>query len=376
MHQLDLGKNSMDGKRVYIFHEDKQDEPIAVVESKKSRKYPSTRTAIDLAMMEFDPIQFIIAGLLPIGLSIIVGLSKIGKSLLTVMMTLAVGNGQRLFETLDTIKSQVLLLSMEDKERTLHNRVIKMLPKYPASDEVKVATEWGHDFEENLQFLKAYLEDHSMVRLVVIDTLSLFCGESNKGTYTSDYKNLSKLRDISIDYDISILAVHHIVKNPPKDWLSAPYGSHGISGAADSIMFLERNRELKSAKLRYAVRDGESGSHSLRLNSKNLTWEEAGSPHPLQNKPEQRQLFDILHSAKRPMTLAEITNQSGKKKTNVHKMLRSMVGKGILLQSKHGVYAIARFLEDNPNSMVDQVDFPSPEKANAANTSEFRYLWS
>lgn len=360
----------------YILHEARNYTVPVKVETKKQKKYPATITAIDLAVMEFDPIQFIIDTILPIGLTILAGLPKIGKSILTVMMMLAVGNGKRLLESLATKKAEVLLISLEDGERTLHNRVIKMLKKFPPCDQVHIATEWGDGFEVNLSYLELFLEDHPLVGLVIIDTLALFTGKKVKGSYFADYENVNKLKKLAEKTNIAILAVHHVVKALPKDWLSGLYGSHGIPGAADTLLLLERVRGTEKGRLHFTGRESGDGSINLKFNKKILIWEEA--EFEPQVTPESRVLYDLVDAAKRQMTLAEITALSGKNKTNVQKMLRGMVENGILVQPKRGVYVISTLTDaDNgPSDMVDTVAFPPVDQMNAANTTEFRYLWS
>jgi hypothetical protein len=352
-----------------ILHEAKQDEPLVKVKPSKKRKYPPTITVLDLLLMQFDPIQFIIETILPVGLTIIAGLPKTGKSLLTVMMMLAVGKGLRLFVSLGTVKSEVLLISLEDRRRTIYNRVKKMMKRFPPTDQVQISTEWEKNFEENLDSLKNFLDDHPRVRLVIIDTLAFFTGKKVRGSYFADYENVTKLRIIANERNIAILAVHHVKKTPQKDWLSGLYGSHGIPGAADSLLYLERMRGGKTANLHFTSRESEDGSINLKFNKDYLIWEEAG--YEPQITPERRELWDIINNSNRPLSLKEITARSGKKLTNVQKMLKGMVDDDLLVQPKRGQYVISPDLKED--RVV--VDFPSVDEINYQSTSDFRNMW-
>jgi hypothetical protein len=288
------------------------------------------------------------------------------------MMMLAVGKGMRLFESLGTVKSEVLLISLEDRRRTIYNRVKKMIKRFPPTDQVHIATKWEKNFEENLDSLKNFLEDHPGVRLVIIDTLAFFTGKKVRGSYFADYENVTKLREIVNERNISILAVHHVVKATKKDWLSGLYGSHGIPAAADALLYLERMRGSESAMLHFTGRESGDGSINLKFNEEFLIWEEAGYEPPV--TPERRSLWDIVDKANRPMLLKEITARSGKKRTNVQKMLKGMIDDGLLVQPKRGVYDISPELKAD-RVMVDSVDFPNVDEIKAENISDFRYMW-
>ena len=79
----------------------------------------------DLLQMHLPPQQFIVEGLLPVGLAMIVGATKTGKSFLTLQQCLAVSQGEPLWNY-QTKKGHVLYLALEDPWTRLQKRVQNM----------------------------------------------------------------------------------------------------------------------------------------------------------------------------------------------------------------------------------------------------------
>ena len=79
----------------------------------------------DLLQMHLPPQQFIVEGLLPVGLVMIVGATKTGKSFLTLQLCLAVSQGEPLWNY-PTKKGHVLYLALEDPWTRLQKRVLSM----------------------------------------------------------------------------------------------------------------------------------------------------------------------------------------------------------------------------------------------------------
>src|SRR5262245_24639725 len=85
-------------------------------------------SALDLQRKEFNPISYVVTGLIPDGLSILVGRPKIGKSWLALEIVLAVASkdgtclGGRKVE-----HGNVLYCACEDSERRLQSRITKLI---------------------------------------------------------------------------------------------------------------------------------------------------------------------------------------------------------------------------------------------------------
>ena len=98
-------------------------EDFSSTQAKKRKKYKKlmTQSGDDLMKKEVRPVQFVVDGLLPRGLSIVAGKRKEGKSWLILDMCFSVAAGEKFFDH-DTEQGTVLYLDLEDPETRLIQR--------------------------------------------------------------------------------------------------------------------------------------------------------------------------------------------------------------------------------------------------------------
>jgi hypothetical protein len=290
------------------------------------------------------------------------------------MIASSVGNGIKLFGMLETKKTDALFISFEDGRNAIQRRISAMASLYPPCPSVHVAMEWGRDFDDKKSHLENYLKANKNTGLVIIDTFALFCANKKKSGYTAEYSNSSDIKKIADKNKIGIIAIHHVTKNIPDDWISALYGTHGAVAAADSILFLERSRGTSQGKLHYTGRNIEEGSLNLRFNGTALVWElDDESTCDLDLHPERREIYDLLDSAKKPMRLSEIGAAVTKSTTNVQNLLLKMIQLNLVTKVRHGVYAAVSKRQNispniEPTVPVDLMD--------AVRSADCRYVWS
>ena len=76
--------------------------------------------------------------------------------------------------------------------------------------------------------------------------------------YQEDYKAMSGLQDITKTYNVALVVVQHERKTASiEDWLENISGSQAITGGADSILTLKRERSRADAILKMTGRDFE-----------------------------------------------------------------------------------------------------------------------
>lgn len=110
---------------------------------------------------------FVVDGLIPQGLSVLSGSSKIGKSWLMLWLGIQVASGQPVWE-FETHKSDVLYLCLEDTYARIQSRLYKITDEAPA--ELRIATtsfQIGNGLEQQIE---QYLTDFPQTKLVIIDT--------------------------------------------------------------------------------------------------------------------------------------------------------------------------------------------------------------
>lgn len=133
---------------------------------------------------------FVVDGLIPQGLSVLSGSSKIGKSWLMLWLGIQVARGQPVWE-FETHKSDVLYLCLEDTYARIQSRLYQITDEAPP--ELRIATtsfQIGNGLEQQIE---QYLSDFPKTKLVIIDTFQKVRDSKStggkSGMYAGDYYN-------------------------------------------------------------------------------------------------------------------------------------------------------------------------------------------
>ena len=220
----------------------------------------------ELMATPYPPKNFIVAEMLPEGLTLLCGPSKIGKSWLVLQLCICVALGVR-FLGFNTLPCDVLYLALEDTFSRVKDRVSRMTDDCPARLRFAIqAGTLGGTLEEQLTLHKSLYPE---TKLVVIDTLQKVRGTSdpkaNKSVYGKDYADIGALKKLADDLSVAIVLVHHLRKLQDKD---DPFneisGSTGLMGAADTALLLKKfDRGSDHADLLWTGRDVQDGSVCL-----------------------------------------------------------------------------------------------------------------
>ena len=234
-----------------------------------------TITAASLMEKHFDPQDELIEGMLAPGLYILAGASKIGKSWLVLQIAHHVSMGIPLWER-KTQKCEVLYLALEDTERRLQKRLMRICDG--ETGEIAFATEaelLEHGFEEQVI---DYLQKHPNAKLVIVDTMIKVRDMGGWGNaYAEDYSTMNCFKRLSTRFSIVLLLVHHTRKQEARDIMDMISGTTGLMGCADGAMVLERPiRGAPQGSISTTGRDFEDMKINLKQNPETMCWEFAG----------------------------------------------------------------------------------------------------
>lgn len=218
---------------------------------------------------------FIVEGLIPQGLSVLSGASKIGKSWLMLWLGMQVARGNPVWE-FETHKCDVLYLCLEDTYIRIQNRLYQLTDEAPA--ELRIATtsyQIGNGLEQQIE---DYLSDVPNTKLVIIDTFQKVRDSRNalgkSGMYAGDYDDITALKNISDKFGIAVVVVHHVRKmKDANDPFNEVTGSTGITGAADTSFILKRSRSSEMGTLLATGRDIEYQELTLKFDNGTHLWE-------------------------------------------------------------------------------------------------------
>lgn len=227
---------------------------------------------VDGAALMSQPLRppgFVVDTLLFQGLHILAGSPKVGKSWLALWLAVTIAKGEHVWH-MPTRQGTTLYLCLEDSLLRIQNRLFEITEDAPSS--VHFCTEsrvLGKGLEEQLE---EFLAQHPDTVLVIIDTLQVI-RPAHDATYANDYRDLSALKKIADQHEITILLIHHIRKEGAEDVFHRISGTTAISGAVDSSFTLvEERRGSDRAKLTCIGRDIEYRELELKRNKENV-WE-------------------------------------------------------------------------------------------------------
>src|SRR5919107_1445792 len=104
---------------------------------------PQTFTGNELRDKEFPPVSWAIPDILPAGVTLFGGRGKMGKSWLAFSLCIAVATGGYALGKMAVEGGQSLYLSLEDPERRLHKRILRLVSKDTDLADFHYATEWN-----------------------------------------------------------------------------------------------------------------------------------------------------------------------------------------------------------------------------------------
>lgn len=229
-----------------------------------------------LDVQQFPPLAYTVPGLIPEGSGLLVGPPKIGKSwfVLTVGLAAAVG-GKAL--SIAVPKRPVFYLALEDGDRRLQDRCRKLLGGDPIPREFQylIRVE-GPVIDTIAAWLDRQLDTPP---LVILDTLGKVMPPALPGesAYQRDYRIGTTLKRIVDQYPgMTLLTNHHDRKANADDFVDSVSGTHGLAGAADTVIVLTRSRHETSGLLKITGRDVPEGEYAVTLHD-GSTWDLDGA---------------------------------------------------------------------------------------------------
>ncbi|MBR0374514.1 MAG: AAA family ATPase [Mogibacterium sp.] len=215
-----------------------------------------TETAEEIYYRTFPQRREIVPGLIPKGLTVLGGGTKIGKSWMMLDLALSVSKGEP-FLGKPVEQTGVLYFCLEDSMARMRDRLVELTDDPP--DNLYLSTECYRLGEEFTKHLYEILRKYPDVGLIIFDTFQKIREADTgvgKGVYAKDYAELATLKAIADRNNKAVILVHHLRKMPdPNDPFNELSGSAAISGASDTNMVLKYPAGSRTAELYVRGRD-------------------------------------------------------------------------------------------------------------------------
>lgn len=228
-----------------------------------------------LDAQQFPPLRYAVPGLIPEGSSMLVGPPKIGKSWFVLDLALSLAAGGRALGAIPVgDPRRVFYLALEDGDRRMQDRCRRLLGTGPDGTPVPIPPLFtyqvrilpGRIIDTVAAWLRRYGDDGAP--LVIIDTLGKVMPPALQGesAYQRDYRVGSALKRLCDEYPgTSLLVNHHDRKAVSSDFVDSVSGTHGLAGAADTILVITRDRSEEKALLQVTGRDVPEREYALRF---------------------------------------------------------------------------------------------------------------
>jgi hypothetical protein len=260
---------------------------------------PGIISAAELAVMSPPETMFVVEGLLPVGLGMLVAKPKMGKSFMSLELGLAVATG-RPFLDRATTQGSVLYLALEDNYQRLQKREAQLRGSGPLVPNLYLTTLAPKIGPELEAYIGQWADAVGDAVLVIIDTMGRVMPEKSKGgdDYQHSTQVLGSLQRMAFERNLVVLLVHHAKKQDEfKDPFELALGSQGQFGVLDVMLVIDRPRMSGDGVLYVTGRDIDEGQHSIRFDQATGLWH-ATTPSLQQALDVTAERFAVLQAIK------------------------------------------------------------------------------
>src|SRR5512142_3508369 len=281
---------------------------------------------------DFAEPVWVIPDLLPVGLGILAGAPKLGKSWLGLQLALAIASGGTALGV-RVEQKPILYLALEDPPRRLKERMLRQrwtlglpadfMPLGQFDEQICDLTNGGG---EKL----ARQIERCGYGLVVVDTLS----RAVKGDQLDAQdmtRGLTPLQEIAHAHHCAVLMIDHHRKTGgyEPDAVADILGSTAKGAMTDTAWGLYRERGKAGAKLAITGREIAERTLALTMDWEMGCWHMDGDADVIAVTDCQQEILDALESLGRAK-LAEIARMVGQDRSNTHKRLQELTNDGIV----------------------------------------------
>lgn len=335
----------------------------------------NTLTVIDgetLMDMRLEPNKFCVDTLLPQGISILGGASKIGKSWLVLDLCVRIAKGEAIWN-LNSNQGTTLYLCLEDTPHRVQERLNMITDEVPSNAYFAISA--GTIADGLCDQIRSFVQAHPDTVFVAIDTFQVIRSNNTDTSYANDYDELRILKALADELHITLLLVHHLRKQGDSDPLNKLSGTTGIVGAVDAVFVLNRSkRSQDSATLVATGRDIEYRELKIRFSKDTHTWElvsDSLEDSLLLLPKEMSELIAFMESigsfTGRNTEFTDRFNSASGESISA-KSLKQMMNKWRYSLEEHGVYFLSH--RSNGERLVD-VRFIQPSSdASAVSDAE------
>jgi hypothetical protein len=330
-----------------------------------------------LDAQDFPPLHYAVPGIIPEGSTLLVGPPKIGKSWFVLAGGLAVAAGGRMLGIPVGDSRPVLLLALEDGDRRLQDRCRKLLlgDAIPKRFHYITRVMPGHLLDTIEAWLDVYGGD---APLVILDTLgkAMPMALPGESAYQRDYRIGSAIKRLADDHTgATVLTNHHDRKAASEDFVDSVSGTHGLAGAADTIMVLARKRNEEQGFLNITGRDIPEGEYAVSFEGAAWNLDGGDLADAARTAITRRataglgdrsgEIVAYVGEQPEPVRPAQVAAALGIDNDDAGKYLRRAAEAGRLAKVGRGLYTPVRSVRTSETQAASELDFGQSDASDA-----------
>jgi replicative DNA helicase/Fe2+ or Zn2+ uptake regulation protein len=325
-------------------------------------------SADELMALEFAEPRFAVDGILQEGANVLAGRPKTGKSKFALSIAVAVASGGKALGKIEVEGGSVLYLGLEDGLRRLKKRLIQLLSKDKIPKDLYFKTRWRKLDQGGIQDLRAWMHAHPDTRLIVIDTIKRVRPNERRGAriYDLDYEAVALIAEFAEQSGVCVLIITHTNKRETaslEDPFDAISGSTGLTGAADAMLVLKRERGKHDAALHITGRDIEERELALQSDPLIGSWLLLGDVEEYRLSEQRSKILNVIKESFEPLgpkDVFEILQKSNVKMgyDAVRQLMHRMASDGQLKADGCGKYTIC---SHSHHSVTDSTTVTMPQ---------------
>lgn len=286
----------------------------------------------DLVTAEFPQPQWAVEGILPVGLTILAGPPKKGKSWLALLLAQAIASGGR-FLGRRASAGRVLYIALEDPPRRLKERTLKQ--GWPQGGLQNATPMFADEFrakfggKEGALSFAAFVEE-SAFDVIIVDTLSRAFGLRDWNDLAEVTAILAPIQEAATRSGKAVIFIDHHRKPVGliEDAILDILGSVAKGAVADCLWGFYREQGKPGARLQIEGRDVEQQTLELRFDGVTGCWQEADPGQALTET--QRATLTTIEQFEGGATLSELAVATGRNRGTISRELQRLQTLGFL----------------------------------------------
>ena len=322
-----------------------------------------TITGSALMKLELPEPPAVVPGFLFVGLIVLASRPKLGKSWLMLAIALAIALGGRAFGKIQVEQGEALYLGLEDNLRRLQSRLEVIADAVPEGLHLATSGAMSLLYDGGLEQLDTWLTAHPACRLVVIDTLARVRPPTKPGAdlYSQDAVLGAQLQELAVKHSVALVLVHHVRKALAEDFLDTVSGSTGLTGVADAVLVLTRQRGEADAVLHVTGRDIEENSHALQFDPQRGLWSLLGNADVYALTKERQTILAYLVQHSVPASPKEVSEGTGLPRGSTRNLLAKLRDEGLVRCPERGLYVRTGNSDDSDDNKRERASSTQEE---------------